>query len=173
MGTNALYIGKLAPMHRGHEEILRRALYENDRLCVFIYNSVEFDEANPQLDKVIRGYWVKNAYPDADVRVGYNPPADDYTPLPDGGYVGDKQHADYVFRHMPYHIDRVYGGEPWVMTIAQHIGAEGVLLDRDGKGISATKIRQNPRKYAWYMRPEIRDWMILHYGYGSDEGLVI
>lgn len=163
--VNGLYIGKLAPIHKGHVRIIDQALDECKNLTIFIYNSLEFDEAHPALDKILRAYWVKRMYPEADVRVGYNPPPDDYT------REGDLLHAEYIKRHMPYEIHAVYGGENWVHNIADGLEATARHLPRDGKGISASKIRENPMEYAWYMSPEVRDYMLVHYG--NDQGLRI
>lgn len=163
--TNGLYIGKLAPIHKGHQKIIDAALQEVDHLTIFIYNSKEFDDAHPHLDKILRAFWVKRMYPECDVRIGYNPPPDDYTPE------GDIAHAEYVARHMDRDIHYLFGGEGWIQTMAPAMGARPRQIPRDNKGISATAIRQDPIKYAWYMTPEVRDYMLIHYG--REQGLTI
>lgn len=163
--TTGLYIGKLAPIHRGHQRLIDTALDECDDVTVFIYNNRAFDIDHPDLDKVTRAYWVKQQYPQIDVRIGFNPPADDYT------REGDVRHGEYIAKHYEYPIDFVYGGEDWVVPIAEVLGARPRLLPRDKHGISATKIRENPYEYAWYMAPEVRDYMLLHYGH--EQGLRI
>lgn len=160
--TTGLYIGKLAPMHLGHELIIRRMIGECDRAVVLIYNSDEFQAENPRLTKVLRGYWLEKAYPELDVVLGFNPPPDT------AGLDGDIVHAKYVQSLMPCPINRVYGAEAWVDVFADVMGAMSCRVERDGQGISATKVRQNPAKYAWYMRPEIRDWMLTNYGTTED-----
>lgn len=156
--TTGLYLGKFAPFHKGHEQILNRALQDCDKVAVVVTNDLWFDIQHPALDKVTRAYWLKNAYPEVDVRIGFNPPADDYTD------VGNINYGRWVAGIFEYSIDLLYGGEEWVRDVAAGMGADYRHLDRDGKGISATKIRDNPAEYAWYMRPEIRDYMLIHYG---------
>lgn len=132
---------------------------------MLVTNDLEFDREHPALDKVLRAYWIKNAYPEIDVRIGYNPPADDYSEQ------GNINYGRWVAGIFEYQISTFYGGEAWTEPVALGMGALPAWVDRDGKGISATKIRNNPHEYAWYMRPEIRDYMLIHYG--GTKGLVI
>lgn len=153
-----LYIGKFAPFHKGHEQLLNTALKECSKVAVVVTNDIPFDHEHPALDKVLRAYWIKNAYPEVDVRIGYNPPADDYS------VAGNVNYGKWLKGIFEYRIGYFYGGEDWTFDVARGLGAQHRWVNRDGKGISATKIRANPIEYAWYMRPEIRDYMLIHYG---------
>lgn len=157
MTSRGLFVGKCAPFHLGHQYVIERALAECNEVCVFIYNSAEFDDEHPKLDKIIRAHWVKTIYPEIDVRVGYNPPLDE------DSYEGDMAHAAFINKHLPWIPTRVYGGEGWVDNLAEFWEADPVRTDRHAELISASKIRSNPSLYSEYMNPIVRDWMLINY----------
>ena len=60
-----LVVGKFAPLHTGHELLIRRALSECERLVILSYARPEFEGCGP----VARERWLRQSFPEAQICV--------------------------------------------------------------------------------------------------------
>ena len=87
---HALVVGKFAPLHRGHQLVLDRALEVAGRLTVVVWSNPDF----PDMDDEVRAGWLRQLYPQATVVVGVDGPPNDAPGPVHWAYV-----ADLLARH--------------------------------------------------------------------------
>ena len=63
-------IGKFAPFHKGHQYLIETALKEMDKVIVIVYDTNLID-----IPTVKRAGWIKNIYPEVEIRIAKNPPS--------------------------------------------------------------------------------------------------
>lgn len=61
--THGFILGKFAPFHKGHEYLVEKAQSNCERLTVVVYSS-----ADDEIPGWLRYHWVKNTFPELDVR---------------------------------------------------------------------------------------------------------
>lgn len=132
-----LVLGKFAPLHKGHQYLIERALAQVDRLYVMIY-------ACPELIDVPlsrRAGWIRKLYPSVTV-----------IEAPDGPLeIGDspeikKRHEDYILARLAgQKITHFFCSEFYGEHVSRALGAEDCRIDelRKTVPISATEIRKN------------------------------
>ncbi len=134
-------IGKFAPLHKGHESLIEKGLRENDEFYILI------NETNlSSIPLKTRAGWIQKMYPKAHVILGENPPQK---------YGMDEQsvkiQTDYLkemFKDIP--VTTFYCSEDYGKFVARDLNVEMVKVDKIVP-ISATKIRDNPKKNKKYM----------------------
>ena len=62
-------IGKFAPLHKGHQELIERGIAENDEFYILIN-----DTNVTTISLETRAEWIRKMYPKAHVILGKNPP---------------------------------------------------------------------------------------------------
>ena len=62
-------IGKFAPLHKGHEELIEKGLKENDEFYILINDT---KVTNVPIE--VRAKWLEKMYPQAHIILGKNPP---------------------------------------------------------------------------------------------------
>lgn len=151
----ALIIGKFYPPHEGHHYVIERALEECDEVYVIVlWSRVES----------IRGWqrqkWLQEIHPNAIVLSDQDEYPVDYNDNQAWeNHVGVMKHC--LNRVPGYNfITHVYGSESYIPRLASYFNAEPVVLNRGLNGISATKIRANPRSHWEDMRGPIRAALI-------------
>ncbi len=95
-----------------------------------------------------RAGWLRELYPDVDVRV-----------VPDIGFDDDSARwAKYTVEFLGFAPDIVFTSEAYGEPYAKFLGAKHYLVDRERKGvhISGTKVRADPPKEWSYMPPPVR-----------------
>ena len=134
-------IGKFAPLHKGHEELIERGLAENDEFYVLINNT---DVTDIPLKK--RAEWLKEMYPSAHIILGENPPKQ---------YGMDKESVEIqvnylkdVFKNIP--VTAFYSGEEYGKFVAEGMKVKNIKIEKEIP-INATKIRNNPEDNKKYM----------------------
>lgn len=144
--TTGLIIGKFAPFHQGHRFLLESALARVDHLIVLVYDV-------PLMTKVpveVRMEWIRKMYPHVEViNAGIGPEEIGNTPEI------NRLHIDYAKSKLPLSakIDFVFSSEDYGKFLAEALGAENILVDKDRANvpISAGVIRRDPENYKNYV----------------------
>lgn len=138
-------IGKFAPLHKGHEELIKKGLKENNEFYILINNT---DVTEVPLEA--RAKWLKELFPKAHIILGKNPPKQ---------YGMDeksvKLQTDYlksIFKDIP--VTRFYSGEEYGKFVARDLNVEFVKMKKDIP-ISATIIRKNIDENKEYLENNI------------------
>ena len=134
-----LVVGKFAPLHAGHEYLLKIATGAVDELVVLVYDAS--DVTNVPLP--VRADWIRALYPDVVVLEGYNaPPRDMWTPE------RTHEHEEFIKQLVsPHHITHVFSCEEYGELLARALGAEHVRVEKLVEGashMSATIVRSHP-----------------------------
>jgi len=101
-----LVIGKFAPLHKGHQFLIGRALEKCDRLIVLVYDVPEMTRVPVE----VRMGWIRRLYPEIDViNAGVGPKK-----IGDSPEV-NRLHIDYAKSKLPSgaKIDFVFSSEDY------------------------------------------------------------
>lgn len=142
-----LTLGKFAPLHKGHQYMIERALQEVDELVVLIYDSPDVTEIPLQ----VRSRWIKKLYPQVHVLEGWDGPQS-YGDTPEI----KKENEDYVLQLLQgKKITHFYCSEFYGDHMSKALGAINRQVDpsRSTIPISATIIRSNPFQYKDFIDP--------------------
>jgi HTH-type transcriptional repressor of NAD biosynthesis genes len=135
MGTRGLTLGKFAPLHRGHQDLVETALAEVDELVVIVYDS-------PHVTTVplgVRAGWIRSLYPRVRVVEAWDGPTE----------VGDdpqvrRAHEDYVLGDLGIAgITHFYSGEFYGGHMSRALGARDRRVGRT-RAVSGTAVRARP-----------------------------
>ena len=144
---HGLIVGKFAPLHAGHEALIRTALERCGRVSVWCYARPDF----PDMPSPLRRGWLRQVFPahlypqltllpDAP-----NPPLDSAaSPL----------HFEYVRRVLDewqVRPDTVFSGEAYGDGLAAALGAFHIRMQRSG--ISGTALRADPHGQRHLLNP--------------------
>lgn len=136
--------GKFAPLHRGHQHVIERALGEVDEVIVAVYDTPGYA---PPVEK--RAAWVRVLYPEAQVLV-----------LPDPAPEGDDEAVSHAYaRHFLAHhrgpVTHVFSSEDYGERFAQHLGATHMAVDPDRTQVpvSGTAVRSDPHAWREFVEP--------------------
>jgi len=146
--TRGLFLGKFMPIHNGHLFVIEVALKLVDELTVLVC-SIDTES----IDGRLRAAWVRKSVPEGVVVQelhGDMPQA----PEDDGDFWSIWRNAINQYGS----FDKVFGGEEYVVRLAQEIGATPIPLGRNTVNISATKIRENPDESWAYIPPAVRPY---------------
>ncbi|NDG84532.1 MAG: ATPase [Proteobacteria bacterium] len=132
---HGLIVGKFAPLHLGHDHLIRRGLEECESLVVISYTRPEFEEFPPAL----RRQWLEALYPEAAILVlDSNDPG---LQVPENT-APDEVHRDFVSRlyferiHKP--LDAVFTSESYGDGFAERLTRN--LCDGGLQGHSVTHV---------------------------------
>lgn len=144
--TKGLVLGKFMPLHRGHMHLIETAASQVDQLTVLVCSI----RAEP-IPGSLRYGWVKEQFP--NLRVLHV--TDENPQLPEEHRFFWQIWVDTIRRNCPEGIDLFFSSEDYGDALAQHLGCQHVLVDKERitVPISATKIRSNPQQY-WEFIPE-------------------
>lgn len=147
-----LTLGKFAPLHRGHQYMIERALAHVDKLYVLIY---EANETWIPLTK--RANWIRALYPHVIVIEGRGAPQS-------YGYTTEiiAEQDAYIKSMMPERITHFFSSEPYGEHVAAALNALDIRVDshRSAYPISATLVRANPdQAYRYLDRVVINDFI--------------
>ena len=126
-------IGKFAPLHLGHDQLIRRGIEENDLFYILINNT---DVIDIPLDD--RAKWLSEIYPEAIIIKGYDSPK---------RYGMDKESIEIqinylkkVFKDIP--VNRFYSGEDYGYYVSKYMGVDFIKVEKNIP-ICATSIRND------------------------------
>lgn len=132
-------IGKFAPLHKGHQYLIEKALSEMDEFYILVYETSLINNTVEQ-----RANWIRKLYPSAKVLLAYNPPSK---------YGLDEEsvkiQVDYlksIIKDIP--VTHFYSSEKYGEYVAKYMNVIDVRVDEERKvvPITATKIRKNAEK---------------------------
>lgn len=134
-------IGKFAPLHKGHQELIERGIAENDEFYILINNTNVTD-----IDLKTRAEWIKKLYPKVHIILGKEPPT---------RYGMDKEsikiQTDYLKKMFKgINVTRFYSGEEYGKYVGQALHVESIIVKKEIP-ISATKIRDDIEKNKKYL----------------------
>ena len=129
-------IGKFAPLHKGHQYLIEKGLYDMDEFYVIIY---ETNVTSVPIEK--RASWIKQLYPKVNLIYAKNPPSQ---------YGLDEEsikiQTDYLKSLVKdIRVTHFYNSEPYGKFVARDLNVEEVQVDRKREKypISATLIRNS------------------------------
>ncbi len=143
-------IGKFAPLHKGHEMLIKKGVNENDEFYILINDT---DIINIPLKQ--RAEWIKKMFPTTRVILGENPPKQfgmDENSI--------KIQTDYLlemFKGIP--VTTFYSCEEYGKYVAKAFNGKFVKLEKYIP-ISATKIRGNIEENKEYLEKNIYEDLI-------------
>lgn len=142
-----LTIGKFAPLHKGHQGMIEKALEEMDQLYIIIYDAPEHIDI--PLER--RASWIRTLYPSVIVIEAWNAPKD-------VGWTEEIQqkHEDYILSLVEgISFDAFYSSEAYGFRMSKALGCKNVIVDlnRQMHSISGTKIRQDLYCNRDYLEP--------------------
>lgn len=141
-----LTIGKFAPLHKGHQYLIERALSEMDELIVVIYDT---DLINIPTEQ--RAKWIKELYPSVKVIEAKNPPTQYGLDIESVKIQMD--YLENVIGEYKNLVTHFYSNEPYGRKAAEYMQIENRYIDIE-KGkypISGTIIRKDIEQY--------KDWI--------------
>jgi len=152
---HALIVGKFAPLHAGHQQLIEVALAETAQLTILVYSNPDFT-AMPQ---AMRAGWLRTLYPQVTVLEPGDPPADE---------ASDTEHRVYVKAFLKTHglnIDVVYTSEDYGDGFAEVLGVRhrrvatirNLMTDETGQAapLTGTAIRAEPYRWRRYMPEQV------------------
>lgn len=132
-------IGKFAPLHKGHQYLIEKALSEMDKFYVVIYETTV-----TKIPIETRANWIKQLYPEANLIYAKNPPSQ---------YGLDEEsikiQTDYLKEIVKgLEVTHFYNSEPYGKFVARDLKLEEVQVDRKREKypISGTEIRKQIEK---------------------------
>ncbi len=140
---HGLVVGKFYPFHKGHAYLIETALQQCEDLTIVVVANQ--DQRPPGQ---LREQWLKQAYPQATVR------------LVDDIYKDDDSQAwaDYTIELLGKAPDIVFTSEEYGDRWAELMGCQHVLVDLERRTvpISGTQVRQNPLGTWQFLDPGVR-----------------
>ncbi len=144
-----LTIGKFAPLHRGHQYLIEKALKEMDEFVVIVYDCPKVID----IPLEIRAGWISKLYPKAKIIKAYDCPKK----------IGKDTEA--ISAQVNYIIEKIkgmkithfYSSEWYGEHVSNALGAKNVLVDPERKKfpISGTLSRSDIEKYKNLIDPYV------------------
>ena len=148
-------MGKLYPMHAGHQALIRSAQAVCDRVTMLVQGHEQVESI--PLD--VRVDWVRREHPQVRV-VGVDNPVDvvDF----ESAEVWDR-HMAVIEAHLPPDqgpVDAVFTSDGYGAELARRLRAEWVRVDPDRSSmpISGTAVRADPAASWWALPTPVREW---------------
>ena len=144
-----LTLGKFAPLHRGHQYLIEKALAETDRLIVMIYDCPDVTDVPLN----VRAAWLRDLYPQVEVIEAVGGPQ----------LVGSEPaitaaHDAYIQRLLAgRRVTRFYSGEFYGAHVSRALAAADCRVDPDRQRfpISGTVIRLSPFTHRQWIAPRV------------------
>ena len=146
-----LTIGKFAPLHKGHQYLIEKALEEVDHLIVIVYDA-------PKLTRIpvdVRANWIRQLYPQTTVIEGWNVPQ-----VQGWSEENQQKHEQFVLSLIKgAKIDIFFSSEHYGERMSRALNCDNRVIDvdRNNISISATEIRMNAYQYRHFLNPLVYD----------------
>jgi HTH-type transcriptional regulator, transcriptional repressor of NAD biosynthesis genes len=142
-----LTLGKYAPLHRGHQSVIEKAIEQMDKVKVLIYDSPEITS----IPLPVRAGWIRNLYPQVEVVEVWDGPAE----------VGNTpeiktKHEKYLLNNLKISgITAFYSSEFYGEHVSRALSAKNIQIDPERKKfpVSGLKIREDPYKFRKFIHP--------------------
>lgn len=134
-------LGKYAPLHKGHELLIRTAISEMDQVIVIVYNASDVTKIPTE----IRANWVRKLFPSALVIIAEAGPQET-------GYTEEikLKHENYLKRLLSeYDIHSFYSSEPYGDHVSKALNCRNRVVDihRSSYPVSSSMIREHVLEY--------------------------
>ena len=139
-------IGKFAPLHKGHQYLIEKALQEMDKFYVIIYETKV-----TKISLETRASWIQKIYPEVNIIYAKNPPStyglDEKSIKIQTDYLKEK------VKKIP--VTHFYNSEPYGKFVARDLKIQEIQVDRKREKypISGTVIRKEMEESKNYMNP--------------------
>ena len=132
-------IGKFAPFHKGHQYLIETALKEMDKVIVVVYDTDLID-----VPTMKRAEWIKNIYPDVEIRIAKNPPSK-YGLDSSSVKIQMEYLEKIIYDIKPTHF---YSSEPYGKCVAEYMNIIDRRVDNDriNVPIHASSLRNDLEK---------------------------
>lgn len=134
-------IGKFAPLHKGHEELIKKGIEENDEFYVLIN-----DTSVTKIPLETRAKWIKELYPNVHIILGKNPPKQ--YGMDEDSIKIQTEYLKKVFKDIP--VTHFYSSEPYGKYVARDLQVVDRRIEKNIP-ISATIIRKNAEENKEFM----------------------
>ncbi len=141
-------IGKFAPLHKGHQFLIETALKEMDKMIVIVYDTDLIDIPTEK-----RAEWIKELYPNVEIKFGYNPPKQ---------YGLDEESVNIQMEYLtkiigdenPTHF---YSSEKYGESVAKYMNLVDRRVDNEREivPIRATIVRENLEENKKWIDPKV------------------
>mgnify|MGYP001622943538 FL=1 len=138
-------IGKFAPFHKGHEELIKVALREMDKVYVLINDT---SVTNMPLEE--RAKCIKELYPDVNIILGKNPP--DRYGMDEESIKVQTDYLKSIFQKIP--VTHFYSSEEYGKFVARDLNVVDRRIEKEIP-ISATIIRKDINKNKMYLEESV------------------
>ena len=147
--STALTLGKYAPLHRGHELVIRTALAETDHVIAMIYDCPE----TTAIPLHVRAGWIEDLFPTVEVMRAYGGP----TEIGDAPAVTAAHDAYIRTRLGGRRMTHFYSSEFYGEHVSRALGAIDRRVDADRQAIrvSATEVRADPYRCREFVSPRV------------------
>ena len=140
-------VGKFAPLHIGHQQLLDHAHTLADKVTVIVWSNPDFET----MPNEVRAEWIRKLYPTACVLVGDDGPLNDEP---------DDIQRDYTAALLARHgrvPDVVTTSEPYGPDLAAHLGIshEWAGTPRTAEGPTGTRIRADIHAHRRLLDPSV------------------
>lgn len=153
-------IGKFAPLHKGHVEMLFFARNMVDKLIVIVYDAP--DKTNVPLRQ--RADWIRDLFKDESVIVieGYNAP----NRHEDTQEVRELQEQYIGSVVSPFNVTHFISSESYGDHLSKYLGVENVIYDqeRTKRNISSTMIRNDLGSHVSHVPDHVMDDLSVDFG---------
>lgn len=141
-----LVLGKFAPLHKGHQFLIKTALVQCDRVYVLVYDASEVS----WIPLHRRANWIRTLYPEAHVIEGHGAPS--RTGLDEETI---RIQDEYIASVMPEKITHFFSSEKYGEHVAKGLGAVDIRVDQERLTwpVSGTRCRDNPDAMRDFMHP--------------------
>jgi HTH-type transcriptional regulator, transcriptional repressor of NAD biosynthesis genes len=149
-----LFLSKFAPMHKGHQYVIEKALLEVEKLVILIYDCPDIIDIPVET----RAKWIETLYPMTKVIKCFNGP-EGVGNTPEKA----KEHDDYIIKVLNgIKIDAFYSSEFYGEHVSKALNAVDRRIDPDRKAfpISGTAMRNEPYKNREFVDPIVYQDMI-------------
>jgi HTH-type transcriptional regulator, transcriptional repressor of NAD biosynthesis genes len=144
-----LTLGKFAPLHKGHQLLIEKAMSETDHLIVIVYDSPEVTS----IPLPVRSGWIKKLYPEVEVIESWDGP----TTVSDEPDI-TKMHDEYLIKFLDNRkITHFFSNEFYGSHVSKALEAEDCRFDENRSiiQVSGTDIRNDPYGNRQYIHPEV------------------
>jgi NadR type nicotinamide-nucleotide adenylyltransferase len=152
--TVGLTLGKYAPLHKGHQLVIEKALSETDHVIVIIYDAPE----TTSCPLTVRANWIRQLYPTVEIIEAWDGPT----------IVGDtpeikQTNEDYILKVLAgRRITHFYSSEFYGEHVSSALGAIDRRIDPERLivPVSGTLIRQHLYENRRYLDPLVYSALI-------------
>lgn len=129
-------IGKFAPLHKGHQYLIEKALKEMDEFYIIVY---ETNLIKNNIEE--RADWIRNLYPKTKILYAYNPPSK--YGLDEESVKIQIEYLKQIIKDIP--VTHFYSSEKYGKYVAKYMNVVDERVDqkRIHVPITATEIRKN------------------------------